>query len=587
MKNRKSYLWLRSVSTVIDLSIIYCISIIFQFFIWKYTFVRLCDIFVCLFCIYYGTSYILLKGITPAKLLTGLKIVNSNGGDIHLKNILLREVALKLFVGIIIPAYILQLIAPIWSPLITLSIEIIILVLSFILLLVFRESWWEIFSKTTTIKLPFTQRAKKNYTFLSFTLIIIFALLIIISPVYNNKEKFITTFYPEYPVTPETNKYADFIKNNSKNPVDYTFDLFKKYDIVVLSERYHPEYTQYELISKIITDERFITNVGNVFTETGSVSFQDTLNTYLHTSFKNETELNKSTAVLQRNSDGVWPIWDPTNHFDLLKQINQLNNKLPDSSKINWYYTDISVNWETMTKENYLKGFTPIKRDSVMSVHILEKYKNIISIQKRKKALVIMNTNHGYGLLNQKQGTGIKWLDSSTTNYLMKALPGKVANVMLNTVSYMGTPIQYGKWETAFKIAGNPDAGFDFKGSPFGDDKWDGFFLYPKSLVYKDIFTGFIFYKPLNQQIKKVGYPYEMDNFEDTLLRRAACVSKSQVQIAKTIIANYRRDPKTLFETVPAPYAIFLNGLNIILFPLLIILCYLLSLIFFFKKSGE
>src|SRR6187402_3344298 len=105
MKNRKSYFWLRFASTVIDLSIIYCISIIFQFFIWKYTFIRLCNIFVCFFCIYYVTSYILLKGISPAKLLTGLKIVSSNGGDTHLKIILLRELALKLFVGIIIPAY--------------------------------------------------------------------------------------------------------------------------------------------------------------------------------------------------------------------------------------------------------------------------------------------------------------------------------------------------------------------------------------------------------------------------------------------------------------------------------------------------
>jgi hypothetical protein len=515
--------------------------------------------------------------------LTGLKIVNSNGADIQLKNILLREVVLKLFIGIIIPAYFLQLLFPIWSPLITLSLELIILILSFILLLVSRKSWWEILSKTDTIKTS-KARTKKNFTFFSFTLIIICTLIITISPIYNNGEKFITTFYPEYPITSEAIKYSEFIRNNSKNPVDYIFELFEKYDIVVLSERYHPEYTQYELISKIITDKRFIANVGNVFTETGSVSFQDTLNSYLHTSFKNETELNKSTAALQRNSSGVWPIWDLTNHFDLLKQVNQLNNKLSDSAKINWYYTDIPVNWETMTRENYLKGFTPIKRDSEMAVHILEKFKNIISIQKRKKALIILNTNHGYALLNQRPETGIKWLDFSTTNYLMKALPGKVANVMLNTVSYMWTPIQYGKWDAAFKIAGNPDAGFDFKGNPFGDDNWDGFFLYPKALTYKDIFTGFIFYKPLNQQIKKVGFPFELENFQDSLLRRASCVDSKQVEIARMLIRQYNKDPLSLLQTNPAPYAIFLNGLNIILFPLFIILSYLLSFIFLLKK---
>jgi hypothetical protein len=238
-----------------------------------------------------------------------------------------------------------------------------------------------------------------------------------------------------------------------------------------------------------------------------------------------------------------------------------------------------------MTRENYLKGFTPFKRDSIMAINIIENFKNIISLQNRKKALIIMNTNHGYGLLNQKQGTGIKWLDSSTTNYLMKSFPGKVANVMINSVSALFTPIQHGKWETSFKIAGNPDVGFDFKESPFANDNWDGFFLNSKSLSYKDIFTGFIFFKPLNQQIKKIGYPYEMDNFEDTLLRRAACVSNSQQQIAKSRIANFRIDPKLLIETGPAPYAIFLNGLNIILLPLLILLSYLLSLIYLLKKG--
>jgi uncharacterized RDD family membrane protein YckC len=584
MKNKESYFWLRFTSTVIDLTFIYCLSIIFQFFIWKYTFGRLCDIFVFVFFLYYLTSYISLKGISPAKLLTGLKIINSNGGEITLKNILLREIVLKLLIGVVIPAYMLQHLFPIWSPFITLLVELSILVVSFILLLIFRNCCWDKLSKATIIKSNHTQRIIKVYTLLAFTLIIAFALIIIIRPVYNNKEKFITTFYPEYPVTQETLKAADFIKNNKTTATDYVFDLFKHYDIVVLSERYHPEYTQYELISKIIKDQRFITNVGNVFTETGSVSFQDTLNTYLHTSFKTETELNKSTAILQRNSDGIWPIWRCTNHFDLLKTVNKLNNSLPDSIKINWYFSDIPVNWETMTRENYLKGLSPFKRDSIMAINIIENYKNIISHQKRKKALIIMNTNHGYGLLNQKQETGIKWLDYSTTNYLMKAFPGKVANVMLNTVSILWTPIQYGKWETAFKIAGNPNIGFDFKGSPFANDNWDGFFLNSSSLLYKDIFIGFIFYTPLNQQFKKTGYPNEMDHFADTLLRRASCVSNDQLQIAKTLIANYKRDPNYLIETEPAPYAVFLNGLNIILFPLFITLSYLISLIFLLKK---
>lgn len=584
MRKGKSYFWLRLASTVIDLSVIYCLSIIIQLFIFKFAFVRLYDLFVFIFCVYYTVTYFLLKGCSPAKLLTGLKIINADGGVIELKNILLREIALKLFIGIIIPSYILQLIFPIWSPLITLSLELVILILSSILLLIFRKSWWELFSKSAIIKTPFIRRATKNYTFLSISVIIIFALIVIFKPVNHNIVKLRSTIFTEYPVTHETIRYADFIKSKSKDPTDYVFDLFKKYDLVVLSERIHPEYTQYELIFNIIHDQRFIKDVGNIFTEIGSVSFQDTLNTYLHTSFKNEDALNRSTAILQRNSNGVHPIWDCTNHFDLLKQVNMLNNKLPDSSKINWYFSDIPVNWEKMTRGNYLKGYTSLKRDSIMAINILNKYKNIVLNGQRKKALVILNTNHGYGILNQTAATGVSWLDSSTTNYLMKVLPGKVANVMLNTTSYIFTPIQYGKWETAFKIAGNPNAGFNFRGSPFGDDKWDSFFLVPRSFTYKDVFTGFIFYKPLNQQISKRGFPYEYENFQDTLLRRASCIDSKKVEQVKKELRQYNNDPKSIFETGPTPYGMVINGLNIIFFPFLIIISYLLSLIFFIRR---
>ena len=130
MKNSKNHLWLRFVSAAIDLSAVYSISIIFQFFIWKFAFVSFCDIFVCVFVLYYSFCYLAFKGISPAKLLTGLKIVDATGGDIRAKNILLREIISKLFIGIIVPGYILQLFFPFWSPFITVSIEFLILFIS-------------------------------------------------------------------------------------------------------------------------------------------------------------------------------------------------------------------------------------------------------------------------------------------------------------------------------------------------------------------------------------------------------------------------------------------------------------------------
>jgi hypothetical protein len=258
-------------------------------------------------------------------------------------------------------------------------------------------------------------------------------------------------------------KYIKFIQSNTQNPIDYVFQLFEKYDLVVLSERMHPEYTQYELISDIVSDSRFIEKIGNIYIELGSISFQDTVNTYLHTVYSDEDSLNKATAFLQRNISSIWPLWSNTNLFDWFKHVNKINSNLPDSLKLNLYFTDLPVDWENMTAEKYPAQAQNVDRDKIMAEHIIQKYRDKIQIkEKRNKGLVIMNFRHGYGIdIN----------NTNTTAVLMDSLPNIVCNVMLNTISMKNpaimTPIQNGKWDKAFALAGNPNVGFDFTDSPF------------------------------------------------------------------------------------------------------------------------
>jgi uncharacterized RDD family membrane protein YckC len=591
MKRVKLLFGLRLSSTLIDLSIIYCLSILSQALIYTFAFLSFSLIFTISFLLYYFISYWLLKGSTPAKLLTGLKIVNHSGEPVTVKNILLREIVLKGIVGIIIPAFFIQKFFTVWSGTYTAAVFILMLLLSLVLLFIFKRTWWEQLSQTQIVRAALPPKATLKYLFLSITLVTITSILLIIYPFVWGKENIHSSFMPHYPVTKETKRYASYIKDHSKEPVDYVFDLFQKYDIVVISERLHPEYTQYELFSDIIRDPRFINTVGNIFTECGSVSFQDTLTTYLHTRFANEDELNKGTSILQRNSNGIWPLWDNTNLFDFFKTVNKVNNTLADSAKINWYFTDLAVDWETMTHEKYIEGYTNPIREKVMADNISDKYNSVIVKQKRKKALVIMNTMHGYGLIDSRFSEGMRFRYKGTTAYLMERYPGKIANVMMNFCSLkyalLFSPVQNGKWETAFSILGNPDAGFDFSGSPFGDDNFDAAFLQTPSLKYKDVFTGFIYYKPFSEQTKKNLFPYEFDHFEDSILRRATVVSKDYINGIKKAIAAYKKNPTDPVVSEPASYAVFYNLIWVILVPFLIILSYVLYIVFFIKKVRE
>jgi hypothetical protein len=367
--------------------------------------------------------------------------------------------------------------------------------------------------------------------------------------------------------------------------------LFEKYDVVVISERLHPEYTQYDLYSKIVEDPRFKERVGNIFSETGSVSFQDTLNSLLRTKFKSEDSLNKYTALLQRNSNGVWPLWDNTNMFDMLKRVNRLNTSLADTSQqLHWYFTDLPVDWGKMTKETQHAAYTDKRRDSLEASVVINVHNRVISKQCRKKSLVIMNTRHGYGHIDKRFPQSVQDEFHGTTAFLQEALPGRVANIMIHSITqkyaYMFTPTQNGKWDRVFEDIGNPDAGFDFSGSPFGDDKFDLAFIYTKGMLFKDVFTGYIFYKPLNAHYKKEGFPYEFYNFEDTMIRRASILSEDYVINIKKQIEKSKINPQEVASSESIKYAILYNSYQIIWGTIKLLLSYLDALFFYRKKPN-
>lgn len=583
MKSKNSLLLLRFTATVIDLAIIYCIATLLQILLYKYSVVNFSYIFVTAFILYYIVSYLFLRERTPAKMFVGIKVVKKNGARLTFNSIVLREIVLKGIIGLLIPLFYVEKLFSIWSVLYTAIVFAVVLLLSLIILLIFKGAWWELLSQTRIIQRSPSSKTSLKYSFFVITILIISSISVITYPFIGSRQMMKTSFHPSYPNTKEVMRYTDFIKQNPRNPVDYVFDLFRKYDIVVISERLHPEFTQYELFFKIINDKRFINDVGNIFTECGSISYQDTLTSYLNTTFESEDALNKRTANLQINS--VWPLWENTNFFELLKTVNKLNSTLLDTTKINWYFTDLAVNLKNENHKKILGYYANPKRDSIIAAHIIEKYSNVITKQNRQKALVIMNTRHGYGLIDKRFGAAIKNEYDGTTAFLMKNFPGKVANVMMNTISlkyaHLYTPIQNGKWETAFASMNNPGIGFDFAGTPFGNDKFDLGFKNAPALTYKDVFTGFIFYKSLNEHITKMGFPYEFDSLEDTLLKRAAGISSFSVDNLKRKIASYKQNPQAPITTESIGYAESYNLFSVIYVSIVLIICYLISLMFF------
>jgi hypothetical protein len=145
--------------------------------------------------------------------------------------------------------------------------------------------------------------------------------------------------------------------------------------------------------------------------------------------------------------------------------------------------------------------------------------------------------------------------------------------------------MQNGKWDRAFEISGNPDVGFDFANSPFGQDQFEGNFGISKELDFKDVFTGYIFYKPLEQHIKKNNFPFMLHNFEDSIIQRAKCVSLAHAEHWKKNIETIYKNDKIYTEAYP--YAIVYNLIVNVGFSIIIGLTLVMCLIFYSRKSEQ
>ncbi len=303
--------------------------------------------------------------------------------------------------------------------------------------------------------------------------------------------------------------YVNFIEKNKTSAKDYVLGLFKKYDLVMLCERHHGDTVQYDLYTDILSDPYFIDSVGTLFTEIGVSTIKPELDNLIMSENLSPQEIKRRAFTIQRNAS-FWPLWEKYNYHAFLTRVYKINSRLSKAKKINWYPSDVPWNWYAIKDTNdlsklwrkELKRNGRFVRDSIMAAQIIRVYDSLNAITPGKKALIIMNYIHAFN--DKFAPTG-----AQMGRFLFQKYKGKIANVYVNNIIVYKNPyhaIQNGKWDAAFKLAKVEDAGFDFEGSPFGKDFFD-YYKDKKNLTYQDVFTGMVFYKPLEKFVCVVGIP--------------------------------------------------------------------------------
>ena len=329
----------------------------------------------------------------------------------------------------------------------------------------------------------------------------------------------------ERQVSPKIKRYVDFIDHCQTSAADYVMQLFERYDIVILGERDHRDTTQYDLIGQIVSDPRFINQVGHVMTEIGVYNMTDEIDRIVNASYASDQEFEAALWSAYKNLDYT-PLWENTNFYQYLHSIYRINRDLPANRKIHLSLLDTPFSWrqsEGMTHEQFQTFLQMWKqKDLIMANNAFtELYKLFEGADTRKKALIILNAPHSYGLDSDRRKSRY------AGQYIMERFPGRVANILINRVKKGPDQLtQNGKWDAAFAACGNKSIGFDLAGTPFGEDRFD---LNPRCLngkhKYKEIYHGFIFYKPVEAWIFGLGIPGPSDSgFREELAWRDSSV---------------------------------------------------------------
>lgn len=316
-------------------------------------------------------------------------------------------------------------------------------------------------------------------------------------------------FFADAQVNENIKPYVDFLQKEKRPTAkEYIISQFEDNDIVILCERDHRDITQYDLIMDVISDPYFVENVGVVFTEVGAQQLDQELNALLQNGSLSREMTERRILNLQR--DAMFPLWEKTSFSRMLRDIHDLNRKLPAGKKIIMHPTDVFFIEGEPTLEKLNDMILKMSvRDSLMACRIITSFDEARKENPCSKALVIMNYRHAYNQPVYADNNIIH----NTGEFLFRQYPDRVANIFINSYANSKTfsAIHDGKWDASFAYAKMEDTGFNFKNSPFGKDALDHW-GYPSDLIYQQIFTGMVYYLPIAKFDMAKGVPHLMEN---------------------------------------------------------------------------
>ena len=307
--------------------------------------------------------------------------------------------------------------------------------------------------------------------------------------------------------------YLSYLKEYSKTPVEYVVGKFKDHDVVILGEM-HEQKENLELVRDLI--EPLYHKVGVKFFAMEILKSKNmALVNKLVTGKKYDQQL-----ALRIFRDCGWPTWGFKEYMDVIKEVWELNNKLPPKAK-KVKVVPLSSDWDAY---DIVSGVWTEANGKAHENHMVQILSNEV-LEKGEKALVLIGYRHSFTHYKQprlKDGKLVgEW---PRFGYILYEKYGdRLFQICLHQWESKLTKSSelctlVGFIEIMLSSNGNQPVGFDIENSPFAHlrDRDNYYFAYQKDVVFSDIAQGYIFLKPLNKlsRVKWVNGFIDESNFE-------------------------------------------------------------------------
>lgn len=318
----------------------------------------------------------------------------------------------------------------------------------------------------------------------------------------------------------DTTKFVDFVKSIHESPEEFILGKLKKHRLVINGE-YHRRKVSWDMLKRLIAMDGFAETTGCIFLEDPSWR-QFTMNEFMES---DSLDVEKIYEIFR---DSQTTGWFDRGEMEFLCELWHLNKSLPAERRIAVILTDYQLPYSR------LKSGDDLTRQEDRDTHMAETIFNYLqNSSDRRSSLFLVGCahahKHGAPGFNPTMSNGSRGLTAGSR--LCDLLGGdNVFTIFQHAFSSDNngrnkSPIRGGIFDYAFAQNDNRPIGFDLKGTPFGEEPFDGFYE-RKYLIssgsYYDNYDGYLFLHQLENEPKSTPLiEIYTDEFVAELKRRA------------------------------------------------------------------